>query len=150
MNIKDKIREALKNQTTGLVSAEIRERAGIKEAKACNLALAQMKASGEILPHAGDSPKKTRYTLNPDHVQDAAGAAGGGRRTTAKKKAKKKPGRKARATRTPAAPPAVAPMFVPALSADHELVLVAEGLAPQIFTPEQTVAIATLLGANFR
>lgn len=148
--IKVKIRAALKGQTTGLIASEIRERAGIKDNVACNVALRQMKVSGELTAHLGDTPHKTRYSVNTEYAS-AETESTPTKRKTAKKKPGRKPGKK-RAARTPAAPEpsAIDQEFVPALTVDHGLVLVTKGMhPPKFFSPEETVAIATLLGANF-
>lgn len=134
---KEKIRAALKGQSTGLVSEEIRERGGIAEAAACMAALIQMVKAGEVVKHADDSPRKSRYSLNPEFISDAPEAPQ--RRTAGKKRT----ARTVPATREPER------AFVPALTVDHGLVLFHEGTPPLMFSPEQTIAIATLLAANF-
>lgn len=143
--VKEKIRVALRGQSTGLIAGDIRERGGIAEGAACMAALMQMKRAGEVAAHEGETARSTRYSLNPEFVAETS--AGGGRK---RKAPKKKPGRKVRKAREArqVRPIAAEPDFVPALTADYALVLV-EGESARRFTPEQTLAIATLVMANF-
>lgn len=141
----EKIRASLTGKTTGLTSGEIRDLTGITKKNAIPSALFVMQMRGEVIKHKGESPGKSRYSLNPEKIVDAP---------PRRRKAAKKPGRKAgktRQARRPAVPePRAADReFVPAITSDAELVLCGAGRAPQFFTPEQTVAIATLLAANF-
>lgn len=144
--MKEKIRAALKGQTSGLTSLDIRERGEILNAPACMSALTAMKASGEILAHAGTGPRSTRYTLDPVFAgaSDARSSAGGGRRRKGSKK------KRAKARKAKPAASVVEQEFIPAITADSSLVCITAGMSPpRMFTPEETLAIATLLGNHF-
>lgn len=143
---KAKIRAALAGQTTGLTAGEIRERGGMQMDGGMMSALMSMQALGEVIKHPGETPRTSRYSLNPEQLTDAPQR----RKATKKKKPGRKPGKK-RQARRPAAPIvlAAAPTFIPALTVESELVLVFSDQPHLRFTPEQTVAIATLLAANF-
>lgn len=153
--IREQIKAALTGQPSGLTSLDIRERGEILDAPRCSSVLIQMKKSGEILEHEGESPRKSRYSLNPEFIVDGAtagAAAGGGRKKAKKRKPKKGPGkaRKVRKASPIAERSAIDREFVPAITVDHSLVLITKGThPPQFFTPEETASIASLLGANF-
>lgn len=155
--IKEKIRTALTGQTSGLIASEIRERGGIKEAAACMAALMQMKDAGEVLPHQGETPRSTRYSFNPDFIVDTPAAPLRRRKVSkktkkagAKKRAAKasKTGGKRKAKAVRVARPAE-PDCITAITVDHGLVILVEGEASRVYSPEHTIAIATLLGAHF-
>jgi len=142
------IRAALAGQTTGLLAKEMRKRGSINDAAACMGALMQMKKTGEIVSHDGDTPRSTRYRLNPAFAgaQGAPGSAGGGRRKARKKKPAK--ARKTRKVKPTAS--IVEQEFIPAITADSSLVCITAGmLRGWIFSPAETLAIATLLGNHF-
>ncbi len=148
--IKAKIRAALAGQTTGLLAGEIRERGGLQLHGGFMAALLSMKARGEVLKHEGETPRTSRYSLNPEQIADAPPQRR--KATKAAKKPGRKPGKKRQARSAAVVKeiaPATARAFTPALTADSELVLVSAGQPALFFTPEQTVAIATLLAANF-
>ena len=68
---KAKIGAALRGRANGVTSGEIRESAGIAGAAVCKRAIAAMKKAGELLAHEGESPRKTRYSLNPEQIADS-------------------------------------------------------------------------------
>ena len=128
------------------IQKHLREHGEILDAPACMKALKQMEKAGEIIAHAGDTPRKSRYTLNPQFV---AGAPSNSPPREGKASKKKKPKKSKVAKRPRATPkPAAAPALVAALTVDHALVLVDQGVVT-LFTPEQTEVIATLCANNF-
>lgn len=145
-SVKEQILAALRGKTTGLTSIELREATGVSKPNAISYTLFGMVKSGEVIKHKGESPNKSRYSLNPEAIVDAP------RPRKAAKKPGRKPGKKRQARSAAVVTeiaPATARAFTPALTADSELVLVSVGQPALFFSPEQTVAIATLLAANF-
>lgn len=146
LNVREEIRAALTGKTTGFTSIELREATGVTKPNAISYTLHGMVARGEVVKHKGESPNKSRYSLNPEKIGDAP---------TRGRNAAKKPGRKAGKKRQAREPAeilrlAIDQEFIPALTVDHGLVLVSRGMSPpQFYSPEQTIAIATLLAANF-
>lgn len=146
---KVKIRSALKGRLNGVNSAQIRESAGISTEE-CKRAISAMKKAGELLCHEGESPRKTRYSLS---ALDTSGKAEGARTSVKSRKGSRKPHRAGVSRRFGRRSTNSAPRteLVAALTVDNELLLVdrhASGV-PQIFTPEDTASIASLLGHHF-
>lgn len=145
----DKIVAALTGKTTGLTASELRDLTKEDGKNAIAAALFAMAKRGQVVKHKGDSPNKSRYTLNPEQIADTP--------RQAKKPSKKKARRAAPAPRQGTSPKlraAVAPLersFIPAITADQELVLVDRGAAPgvRIFSAEETQAVAQLMLSNF-
>lgn len=67
----EKVSAALRGMKSGLLLAEIAERAKLNCAQVSS-ALSCLKLTDTIIKHAGDTPNKSRYTLNPDATPDAA------------------------------------------------------------------------------
>lgn len=142
----DKIAEALKGKTTGMNSAAIREATGLS-GSLFSSTLISMVARGQLIKHDGEDRASTRFSLNPEHIADAPKAAKKKRKT-----GKRKTSKKARRVAPPQHRKTTAPVersFIPAITADQELVLVGHGDSPVVFNAEQTAAIATLMLANF-
>ncbi len=143
----DKITAALKGKTTGLTSKELREATGL-EGSLFSATLSLMVGRSDLTKHAGKTRNDSRYSLNPEKLADAP-------RSTKRKSKKKKPRRAAppqrrggKARRTPAP---LERTFIPAITADQELVLVDRGADPgvRIFSAEDTQAVAQLMLSNF-
>lgn len=139
------IRAALTGKTTGLTSAEIREKAAIDK---LGSALFGMVKSGEIIKHKGETERDTRYSLDPNRIADAPRAAKKSKKKKSRRAAPPQRSTKATARKTPA--PA-ARTFIPAITVDQELVLVDRGADPsvRIFSAEDTQAVAQLMLSNF-
>lgn len=104
------------------------------EPSLCGYHLKTLRAAGAI----------TATGRTSGRVYALAGGEGGGKTASPPLRRKKK--RKYRKAKRPRA--AMAQMFIPALDGETRLVIV-RGAAPQIFSPEETKAIATLLLQHF-
>lgn len=154
----EKIRAALTGRTTGLTSLEIREASKLPSSALFSVTLRDMTKRGEIIKRAGATRVDSRYTLNPEHGANPPPARP--KKSASKKRAKKpappqrrkakKGKRRDRPPSAAAAPaPAVADSFVPAMTADGELLVISAGAPPQIFPAEHTQRIATLMLQHF-
>ena len=117
--------------------------------------IGRMVRTGELLKHAGESAHKSLYSLSPGFVE--------GLPAVKSRKSAKKTGKKAGAPRKPrkakqprktktassSAPPAPERAFLPAITADMEIVLIGAGPAPILFSKQESCRIADLVFANF-
>ena len=66
----DQVIQALTGCKSALIAREISERSGLKP-RTTNSSLICLKLDGRVIAHPGDSPHKTRYSLNPDKVLES-------------------------------------------------------------------------------
>lgn len=156
MNLHEQIRAALSGHRIGLNAGEIRTAANLTDAPRCMRALVAMRKRGEIIAHAGDTPRKTRYTLSPDYAPDAPQTAKEPRNKKARRAAppqrrkKTRRGKTKRAVAKRAAPVAtVEPSVLPAMAAGRRLVLFRGGADPMLFSPAESAAIADVVFENY-